>query len=371
MKITLAISYFGSGGMEKVIERLAKMFVKIDLEVDIYIFGIKKSEIKRVKKIFLLNGNKVKIHILNNYRLPEKKAFWLFERIIGFIESLNNTKKYVFESRPDFIIAMDPWALNVFIVFRYFLKKIKVWSWLHFTLDVYKNSKFWMTNKYFLKKANGIFAICEAIKEQLSLEIPEQKNIVVTYNPIGELEERYIKRSKEPIFVYIGRFENHQKRLDYMIETFSKIKDLPWQLLMIGDGPDFNNIKRLVNELKLNNKIKLLGFKENPWEYVSEASAFILTSRYEGLPLVLIESLWYGLPVISTNCPTGPNEIVIDGVNGCLVPVNDKEKLIEILTKVIKREIAFKEPEEIRKTALKFTDEEVMKRILKAFKVSE
>ncbi len=77
--------------------------------------------------------------------------------------------------------------------------------------------------------------------------------------------------------------------------------------------------------------VSLLGFVENPYAYMSRASLFILSSRWEGLPTVLIEALFCGVPVISTDCPSGPREVLADGKYGALVPVHNPTALAEMI----------------------------------------
>ena len=85
-----------------------------------------------------------------------------------------------------------------------------------------------------------------------------------------------------------------------------------------GEGADKGKLLQLAGQLKIDNHTERKGFRKQVWREIRNCDALILTSKYEGLPMVLIESLAAGLPVISSNCPTGPNDIVQDGKNGYL-----------------------------------------------------
>ena len=99
-------------------------------------------------------------------------------------------------------------------------------------------------------------------------------------------------------------------------------------------------LETLVKQLGLANDVAMPGFVENPYAYMSRASLYVLSSRWEGLPTVLIEALYCGLPIIATDCPSGPREILADGLYGSLVPVED----VAALTKAIEAGLAGKTP---------------------------
>ena len=107
----------------------------------------------------------------------------------------------------------------------------------------------------------------------------------------------------------------------------------PWNIKLIGDGIDHDMIVKLAEDLKIYNHIEWTGWKENPWDYVDEASALILTSDLEGFGLVVVEALARGIPVISTSCG-GPTYMIKDGVNGWLIERGDYLKLAELINKI-------------------------------------
>ena len=115
-------------------------------------------------------------------------------------------------------------------------------------------------------------------------------------------------------------------------------------LVIIGEGPEKNNILQKINQLKLNENIMLTGFKSNPFPLMKKSSLVVLSSDWEGLAIVLIEALALKKQIVSTDCPNGPREILDNGKFGLLVPMNSPEKLAEGMAKIIKGEVKFDEP---------------------------
>jgi UDP-D-galactose:(glucosyl)LPS alpha-1,6-D-galactosyltransferase len=139
-----------------------------------------------------------------------------------------------------------------------------------------------------------------------------------------------------------------------MLEGLSRLKKYKWKLRIIGKGPDGKKLKELTKKLGIEERVIWEGFKENPYKDLKEVKALLLTSRYEGLPLVLIEANVRGIPFISSNCFSGPEDIVTEGVNGYLYQEGNIEDFVNKIEKVIKGELKFANPQEIRKTAYKF-----------------
>jgi glycosyltransferase involved in cell wall biosynthesis len=165
----------------------------------------------------------------------------------------------------------------------------------------------------------------------------EPAKLRVIFNPIvtAELAERARSPVEHPwfvngtpVFVAAGRLRP-QKDFPLLLHAFARVVST-WpaaRLLVLGEGPEREHLEGLVRELGIDEYVDLPGATGNPYAYMARATAFILSSRWEGLPTALVEALSCGVPVIATDCPSGPREILANGRYGELVPVGDAEGL--------------------------------------------
>lgn len=196
--------------------------------------------------------------------------------------------------------------------------------------------------KHFYPWADHIIGNSQGVVDDLRqiTGLPRQQ-IQLIYNPVvtPELGEKaavcpnhpWFKAGQPPVLLAVGRL-TAQKDFPTLIQAFAQVRQSqPTRLLILGEGPDRPLLETLVAKLGLEQDVSLLGFVENPYAYMAHASLFILSSRWEGLPTVLIEALYCGVPIISTDCPSGPREILADGQYGALVPVQDTAALAETI----------------------------------------
>lgn len=142
-----------------------------------------------------------------------------------------------------------------------------------------------------------------------------------------------------PVFVAAGRLRP-QKDFPTLLRALALIVTRrPARLVVLGEGPERARLEALVGELDLREHVQLLGATDNPYAYMARATAFVLSSRWEGLPTVLVEALSCGVPVIATDCPSGPREILAGGKYGELVPVGDVERLAAAMERALDGEL--------------------------------
>lgn len=176
--------------------------------------------------------------------------------------------------------------------------------------------------------------------------VPSNK-VSVIHNPVvtPELTMRMARPASHPwmedggppVILSAGRL-SAQKDYPTLIKAFSRvIEERPCRLIILGEGPRRRQLARLIKNLGLAERVSLPGWADNPFAFMSRAALFVISSRYEGLPGVLIQALACGCPCVSTDCPTGPAEILQGGKLGPLVPVGDPLQLAEAITSVLER----------------------------------
>ena len=155
-------------------------------------------------------------------------------------------------------------------------------------------------------------------------------------NPVivPDLAAQFVAAEKS--VVAMGRL-THQKGFDVLIRAFaSVVRRHPGATLTIwGSGPEHDTLIALADRLGLAGCVRLAGFVNEPFEALLRSSVFVLPSRYEGFGLALAEAMALGMPVVATDCPSGPGEIVRDGVDGLLVPPEDPDRLADALCAVL------------------------------------
>ena len=149
---------------------------------------------------------------------------------------------------------------------------------------------------------------------------------LVSFDQVQEAGAEPYKHDK-PYIVALGRL-SEVKRLDILVEAYSRsrIKN-DCDLLLVGEGEERASLEALIDNLGMKDKITLTGSQSNPFTYLKGAEFLVLSSRTEAFPMVLIESLVLSTPVVATDCPTGPREIVIENENGLLVENENAEAL--------------------------------------------
>lgn len=138
-----------------------------------------------------------------------------------------------------------------------------------------------------------------------------------------------------PIVLGVGRL-TRQKGFDYLIPAFDLVRQqTAARLVILGDGEDRQALQQLVRRLNLDEVVDLPGYVQNPYAYMSRAAVFVLSSRWEGPGHVLVEALAAGAPVVSTDCPFGPRDVLLNGRAGLLVPVGDPSAMAAAILQVL------------------------------------
>lgn len=206
-----------------------------------------------------------------------------------------------------------------------------------------------LISRWSYNKADMVVASTKAMKSDLQLifDLPLEK-VKLVHNPVDlQLISSLSKKSVEeklfhtegddyhPVIVSMGRL-TEQKGFTYLIRAFKMVQnELPSKLVIIGDGAQKRDLENLTESLGIAEDVIFLGLQSNPYKYLVNSDLFVLSSLWEGFPNSLVEAMACGIPVISTDCPSGPSEIITPGIDGLLVPPGNPEALASVVLKVL------------------------------------
>ncbi|MHA1781859.1 MAG: glycosyltransferase [Promethearchaeota archaeon] len=319
------------GGVERVVSELSKRFSTI-FEIAILTFIQSTDEYSHEGVLFSLSEKQHYLRKYFNFLIRLWRIYQVIKKfspdlILSFMELTNFysilTKK-IFRLKIPLVISTH---CNPRIVYDTELRYFKIL--IRFL--------------YPLKVVNKIITISKELKIILitDFQIPMNK-ITTIYNGIdlkriNELKKEKISKHAEIFednnkikFLTIGRLEELKGHFNLILAFKKTIEQVPNSfLIIIGKGSLRSHLERQIKNLNLHRQVLLMGQINNPFKYLNKADIFILSSYYEGLPMVLLEALACELPVISTNCPTGPREILNEGKYGILVNIGDIEGLAE------------------------------------------
>ncbi|MEW6491811.1 MAG: glycosyltransferase [Cyanobacteriota bacterium] len=195
--------------------------------------------------------------------------------------------------------------------------------------------------KWFYPWADTIVAVSQGVAEDLvDMGLPSKK-IKAIYNPIvtPELSEKlqepidhpWFSPGQPPVILGVGRLEK-QKDFPTLIHAFARVRQQhPARLMILGEGSDRSHLDSLVQELGLTEDVVFGGFVANPYAYMAQATVLVLSSAWEGFGNVLVEAMAAGTPVVSTDCESGPAEILANGQYGKLVAVGDSQGMAKAI----------------------------------------
>jgi glycosyltransferase involved in cell wall biosynthesis len=195
--------------------------------------------------------------------------------------------------------------------------------------------------------ADRVVAVSRAAADDMVRATNVPADLVTTiYNPVvtDELFEKarkpldhpWFAEDAPPVILGAGRLEP-QKDFETLIRAFHRVRsEREAHLVILGKGSERAALEGLVQSLGVDDSVQMPGFVDNPFKYMARADVFALSSRFEGLPGVLIQAMATGCPVVSTDCPSGPREILEDGRWGTLIPVEDEDALAAAINGVLK-----------------------------------
>ncbi|MFQ5857326.1 MAG: glycosyltransferase [Anaerolineae bacterium] len=195
-------------------------------------------------------------------------------------------------------------------------------------------------------RVQKVTSISRGIATELAAQwgVPAEK-IEVIPNPVDITRLRRLAQCEPPhpwltdgavpVVMGVGRL-HPQKDFGLLLRALRLVRDTqPARLIILGEGPQRALLERSAVQLGVAADVLLPGFQENPFAWMTRADVFVLSSRYEGFGNVIVEAMALGRPVVATNCPFGPGEIIVDGGSGLLVPVGDESALAQAICRVL------------------------------------
>jgi N-acetylgalactosamine-N,N'-diacetylbacillosaminyl-diphospho-undecaprenol 4-alpha-N-acetylgalactosaminyltransferase len=333
--ISILINSLNAGGAEKLV-----LLMVDDLKEDynlclILMNDTIKYDLKNFSNIYFLeNSDLYESRILKLIKLPI--LGWKYKI---FCKKNNIDTSISLLSRPNYISVIS----------KIFGNKSKIVISEHsFPSKQYESHTIQsIINRFLIKNLYGLSDKIVAVSTGSAIDLREKfnirKKIDVVPNSIdiediqSRMQEKIDFDFSRFTYITIGRLDvakNHRM----MINAFSKL-EFDSQLLIIGEGDLTKDLFDLIGELNLKYKVFLLGYQNNPYKYLSRSNCFVLTSNYESFGIVLLEAMACGLPIISTDCESGPREILkTDQKYGILVPVNGIKSLTDAMTEIYNNE---------------------------------
>jgi glycosyltransferase involved in cell wall biosynthesis len=328
--VALFLQDLSGGGAEKMMVSLANEFVRRGLRVEFVLVQAKGINLK-----FLSD----KVRVVD---LRSRNTYLCLPALMRY---LDRSRPRVFLSSQDLtnlvaLIARKLTKVNTRLVIRIgimvsvqkraFVKKrleklflTTIYPWAD---DIVANSKY----------------VAEDIIEYARLS---PTKIHVLYNPVitpdlpdkarEDARHAWLKKGQPPVILGAGRL-TEQKDFETLLKAFAILRrKMDVRLIILGEGEQRSELETVIRRLDIEEDVDLHGYVENPYSFMHQSKAFVLSSKWEGSPSVVIQALACNCPVISTDCPGGIREILADGAYGDLVPVGDPAAMAEAIRKVL------------------------------------
>lgn len=329
--LAIFLTYLRGGGVERVIINLARGFVEQGLSVDLVL-------VREEGDFLSLVPPEVRVVNLEGKRL---------------ISSLPALVRYLKENKPVAMLsAMQDINLVALWSRRLAGVSTRVVVSVHNTVSRESQNSTQLKRRiapYLARKfypwADAIVTVSQGSADDLVNLGLSSKRIQVIYNPVvtpelfekarEPIEHPWFEPGSPPVILGVGRLEK-QKDFPTLIRAFAQMqKQRPARLMILGEGKDRPDLEALVKEVGLEDDVALPGFVANPFAYMASSAVFVLSSLYEGLPTVLIEAIAVGTRVVSTDCQSGPAEILENGRYGKLVAVGDIKGMAEAIVSTL------------------------------------
>ena len=319
--IAFFVPHLDGGGVERVVLNLTEAFIGAGYHVDIVMikaYGKLVNQIPERANVVNLNA-----------------ASWVF--------SIPLLARYLQQRNPRFLISGIT-SINLSAILANMLAQ----SQTHIVITEHLMVSFSIMEhplkrllppliRVFYPKADHVIAVSNGVAEDLSqIGHLSRKLITIIPNPVvtpelisqltADVEHPWFQ-SNIPVFLGVGRL-TQQKDFATLLRAFALVRNqIDARLIILGEGEARGELEHLINELNIADSVDMPGFVSNPVSYMHKASVFVLSSIYEGLGNVVIEAMLSQCAIVSTDCPSGPREILENGKHGHLIPIRDPESM--------------------------------------------
>jgi glycosyltransferase involved in cell wall biosynthesis len=331
MNIMLAVSTMQDGGAERVAATLVNAWAARGDSVTLVVTFSGRGS------CFYPLSSKVKLVYLADHAFGTKRG------VISYVGRFRAFRSLVRSTRPDVIVSFLT-SVNISTVMASRGLGVPVVVSEHTNPLVDGRSTFWkLLCRFVYPKANAVTLLTQGVVASFRKDVPGIKDLVVLPNPVPD---ELLLKTRQPVepgsrkrLIALGRL-HELKQFDLLINAFSMlVEELPdWDLWIWGEGTERDALESLVARLGLEGVVFLPGRTSTPWDEMARSQAFVLSSRHEGLPMALMESMALGLPCVSFDCPSGPAELTRDGRDGVLLPPGDARSLAGALRWLLSNE---------------------------------
>jgi glycosyltransferase involved in cell wall biosynthesis len=363
-RIAIFISFSGEGGVERMILNLAGGLRDEGFDVDLVLVKARGAHVLSIPagvRVVKLNAH----HTLT---------------------SLPALVRYLRRERPQVLLAAKDRAIKTAVLARAFARvPVRLVGRLGTTLSaalrgrsLIKKWVWYMSMRLFYRHVDRIIGVSQGVVDDvLAITSLPRERVRVVRNPVWTPElsrlaqesvgHPWLQTRDTPVILGAGRL-TRQKDFATLIRAFAEVRTRrPCRLIILGDGNLRSYLETLASELNVRDDVSLPGFVTNPYAWIARARLFVLSSLWEGSPNVLTEALAIGVPVVSTDCPSGPREILKDGEYGTLVPMGDVTALAHAMAATLDHPLP---RERLQEAARPYTVNQSVRGYLEAFGVA-
>jgi len=346
-RIGLLIDTLIGGGAERIVLNFAETFSKFGHEVHIILIkNLIEHDVNR--DLYTIHSLSETGKLSKNKFINKNKLSKLLREKVNEIESDGKKFDMFISNAEDMdLLAKKVKLKNYFIRYRnsmYVYYKSKLGTTKGFKRFRRKlKFKNQFKNRYNNQK---IITVSKALIEEITVKMGIKPKLIKNiYNPFDfdtirtKANDTNEKIPNKKYIIYVAKFEN-RKNQKLLIKAYKKANiDIP--LVLMGnvhtdsDKNYYAELQELIKELDIEDKVIFPGFQKNPYPWIKNAELFVMSSNSEGLPLVLVEALILGTKIVSTDCPTGPSEVLVDELSEFLSPINDIERLSQNIKKAL------------------------------------